>query len=210
MPYEIDFLESYDRDSIAAELRRIADQLCKKTVTIEDIDQYGRVGAKTVINRFGSMRAALIGAGLVPTRGRQWTNTELIRILTGVWDKTQRDFGRSPRQTDFKRYKTPVCAYTVGHRFGTWRKALIAASQVSATGVIPEIQTAEPRRLTLSVRTRFNVFKRDSYTCCICKRAGVPIEVDHIVPLRLGGASRLDNLQTLCTTCNRGKRDSLQ
>lgn len=69
-------------------------------------------------------------------------------------------------------------------------------------------QSEKPQ--ALSIRKRFLVFKRDKYRCRICKATGVELEVDHIVPLAAGGSDALDNLQTLCFRCNRGKRDSIQ
>jgi 5-methylcytosine-specific restriction endonuclease McrA len=54
------------------------------------------------------------------------------------------------------------------------------------------------------------VFKRDLYQCRICRKAGVELEVDHIVPLGRGGSNGLENLQTLCVVCNRGKGANLQ
>jgi hypothetical protein len=64
----------------------------------------------------------------------------------------------------------------------------------------------------VSVRVRFLVFQRDSFACCLCgrdARDGVKLEVDHIAPIVRGGSNAMDNLQTLCWDCNRGKRDSL-
>jgi len=57
---------------------------------------------------------------------------------------------------------------------------------------------------------RFDVFKRDSFRCRICGAGadcGVKLHVDHIKPVSKGGTSDSDNLQTLCQTCNAGKRD---
>jgi 5-methylcytosine-specific restriction endonuclease McrA len=34
---------------------------------------------------------------------------------------------------------------------------------------------------------------------------GVKLEVDHIKPISKGGKTVLNNLQTLCMDCNRGK-----
>jgi hypothetical protein len=65
--------------------------------------------------------------------------------------------------------------------------------------------------MSLSVRTRFEVFKRDRFACQYC--GGVPpkvlLEVDHIVPRAAGGSDDLDNLTTACWDCNRGKSDRL-
>jgi len=35
------------------------------------------------------------------------------------------------------------------------------------------------------------------------------LEVDHIIPRAKGGGNNIENLQTLCFDCNRGKRDRL-
>lgn len=66
-------------------------------------------------------------------------------------------------------------------------------------------------RKTISVKTRFEVFKRDVFTCqyCNAKPPKVPLEVDHIIPVSKGGKNNLDNLITACFDCNRGKSDRL-
>lgn len=54
---------------------------------------------------------------------------------------------------------------------------------------------------------RFEVFKRDSFTCRYCgKRSPEAIlEVDHIHPASAGGRDEIENLVTSCYECNRGK-----
>lgn len=61
--------------------------------------------------------------------------------------------------------------------------------------------------VSLSVRTRFEVFKRDRFTCSYCGRTPpeVLLEADHIIPKAAGGSDDLANLTTACATCNRGK-----
>lgn len=62
------------------------------------------------------------------------------------------------------------------------------------------------KRLPVSKRTRFEVFKRDGFTCQYCG-ATPPnlLEVDHIHPVVEGGTNDTDNLITSCQDCNRGK-----
>lgn len=62
-------------------------------------------------------------------------------------------------------------------------------------------------RKPLSQKTRFEVFKRDGFTCAYCGShpPDVVLEVDHIVPVAEGGADDIDNLTTSCFSCNRGK-----
>lgn len=59
----------------------------------------------------------------------------------------------------------------------------------------------------ISVRVRFEVFKRDRFTCAYCGRTPpeVLLEADHIVPKAAGGSDDITNLITSCQTCNRGK-----
>lgn len=60
-------------------------------------------------------------------------------------------------------------------------------------------------------KTRFEVFKRDSFTCqyCGCKAPDVVLNVDHISPVSSGGDNNITNLVTSCFSCNSGKRDRL-
>jgi 5-methylcytosine-specific restriction endonuclease McrA len=71
-------------------------------------------------------------------------------------------------------------------------------------------RAAEPARI--SPRLRARVLFRDGSRCQMCGAnpatdEAVRLEVDHKVPLRLGGTNEEDNLWTLCRNCNQGKRD---
>ncbi len=63
------------------------------------------------------------------------------------------------------------------------------------------------KRIGISKKTRFEVFKRDKFTCQYCGRKSpdVVLEVDHIVPVCEGGTNGMTNLVTACFDCNRGK-----
>lgn len=65
------------------------------------------------------------------------------------------------------------------------------------------------KRKGLSKRTRFEVFKRDSFTCQYCgaKAPDVVLNVDHIKPVADGGDNEIINLVTACDKCNSGKSD---
>lgn len=58
-------------------------------------------------------------------------------------------------------------------------------------------------------KLRFEVFKRDSFTCQYCGRKApdVILHVDHVVPESDGGPTTLLNLITSCRDCNLGKSD---
>lgn len=62
-------------------------------------------------------------------------------------------------------------------------------------------------RKSLSKKVRFEVFKRDHFTCQYCGAMApdVILEIDHIKPVAEGGSDDLLNLITSCRDCNRGK-----
>lgn len=63
--------------------------------------------------------------------------------------------------------------------------------------------------MAITKKLRFEVFKRDSFTCQYCgaKAPDVVLQVDHIEPASKGGADTILNLITSCTACNAGKSD---
>lgn len=63
------------------------------------------------------------------------------------------------------------------------------------------------KRKSISKRIRFEVFKRDKFTCQYCGRStpDVVLEVDHIKPVSKGGDNNMLNLITSCKDCNLGK-----
>lgn len=67
------------------------------------------------------------------------------------------------------------------------------------------------KRKNIGKTLRFDIFKRDSFTCQYCgaNPPNVVLEVDHIFPVSKGGSDEITNLITSCFDCNRGKRDNL-
>ena len=67
-------------------------------------------------------------------------------------------------------------------------------------------------RNKLNSRLRLEVKRRDNYTCRYCGKEmfdGVGLQIDHIIPIAKGGKTELDNLQVLCSVCNRKKSDKI-
>lgn len=67
------------------------------------------------------------------------------------------------------------------------------------------------QRKSISTRTRFEIFKRDSFKCLYCGKSApsVMLHVDHVLPVAKGGANDPANLVTACQDCNLGKSDVL-
>jgi 5-methylcytosine-specific restriction endonuclease McrA len=64
------------------------------------------------------------------------------------------------------------------------------------------------RREPIPRDVRLTVWRRDRGRCRECGN-GFDLQYDHVIPLALGGASSVDNLQLLCGDCNRAKGASL-
>ena len=62
-------------------------------------------------------------------------------------------------------------------------------------------------RKSISKKIRFEVFKRDKFTCQYCGKSApeVILEVDHIQPISKDGDDEITNYITACWDCNRGK-----
>ena len=70
--------------------------------------------------------------------------------------------------------------------------------------------TSKKERLLMNDKLRYDVLKRDNFSCKICgitAKDGAKLHVDHIVPVSKGGQTTISNLQTLCDRCNFGKSD---
>lgn len=70
----------------------------------------------------------------------------------------------------------------------------------------PEAKLPTKRR-SIDVRMRFNVFKRDGFSCRYCgaKPPDAILQIDHAIPVSKGGSNDIDNLVTACDKCNIGK-----
>lgn len=58
---------------------------------------------------------------------------------------------------------------------------------------------------------RFDVFRRDKFTCIYCGRSApnVELHVDHKIPWKVVKKHEINNLFTACQDCNLGKKDKI-
>ena len=64
--------------------------------------------------------------------------------------------------------------------------------------------------MAVSKRLRYEIFRRDNHACRYCGASApdVPLRVDHVTPVALGGTDEPGNLVTSCEPCNNGKSSS--
>lgn len=97
----------------------------------------------------------------------------------------------------------------IAHQIGTPVDELELDVLIQKKYLVP---TSSKRRKKSQWGTRYipraireAVLARDQQRCVLCA-ASVWLEIDHIIPVSRGGQSTLENLQTLCRSCNRAKR----
>jgi hypothetical protein len=72
----------------------------------------------------------------------------------------------------------------------------------------PKVDTRRGARTrTIGYALRFQVLRRDGFTCQYCGRKPpeVKLHIDHLQPWSSGGLNALENLKTSCEACNLGK-----
>ncbi len=215
-------LEEYHRgitdEELIADLKLVALELNKTSVTQAENKERGKYGTTTHIRRFGSWYKAMEKAGLQKTRTpMNLPEEELYKNLEEVWIK----LGRQPRYLELHK---PISKYHVGtyeYRFGTWRKALEkfvayinneenTSSEEAIKKLKFEPSTKHKTSRTINWRLRFIVMRQDNFKCKNCGRSpatdpSIILHVDHIKAWVNGGETILGNLQTLCSVCNIGK-----
>jgi hypothetical protein len=66
----------------------------------------------------------------------------------------------------------------------------------------------DPRRTPIPPDIRSEVWRRDGGRCVNCGSTG-NLEFDHLIPVSMGGAHTVRNLQLLCVGCNAAKGGNL-
>lgn len=79
-------------------------------------------------------------------------------------------------------------------------------SKNTRLGIRPKGQARSMRR-AIRASLRYSVYERDKSTCQYCgqKAPDVELQIDHVMPVALGGTNHIDNLLTACRDCNIGK-----
>lgn len=221
MKFELDkTLRGASDEEVLDDVRRCADALGKRTLTIAEYEELGIAHPSMVQRRFGSWTRALGMAGLEQSRSKIGiSNEELFENLRSIWVKLN-------RQPKYMEMKSPFSEYSVGtyeKRFRGWRNALIAFVEwVNTDEGGPNVgdeqgvtQQASGRKKTRtprepSERQRFRILLRDGFRCLSCGASplngpGVELHVDHIIPWSKFGETVDSNLQTKCSRCNLGK-----
>lgn len=208
-------------DELLEDLKRVADDARRPTVTYREYQAAGRYHPNTLMLRFGSWNEALRRAGFEISNEMAIDADRLFENLERLWIA----LGRQPTKRDLGTTRSEFSERPYTRAFGSWRKALQAfvewanadaaslqrSAKRGASGGPDEPTQITPRDPNL--RMRFLVMKRDGFRCRYCGKspatdAGVELVLDHVVPWSKGGMTTPDNLATSCVTCNAGKSNT--
>jgi hypothetical protein len=119
-----------------------------------------------------------------------------------------------PKPRDVKYHKCKSCSKLV----------LAKTSNINCDDCVKDTKKGYKALRNKRIRNKYyelvkpnNVFNRDKWHCCMCNckvqkkdiYAANAAEIDHIVPLSLGGVHTYTNVQTLCRKCNQSKSNQL-
>jgi 5-methylcytosine-specific restriction endonuclease McrA len=228
--------KTYSDDELIAELRRVAEKLGVKKMTMEMFNTHASINPETIRRRFGSWWKAMQRAGLeISNHGKRHSDNDYFENLLAVWTH----HGRQPSYGEMDKPPSTISSGAYEAKWGTWRKALVAfiervnsdirasapKSDEVETEQIPSTSPLRRRtraackrrdedRRTITLGLRYDILRRDHFRCVICGRSpstdlGCHLHVDHIKPFSAGGPTVIDNLQTLCERCNLGKSAKL-
>jgi len=205
-------------EEILADLKRVASELSKKTITKTEYVGKGSFGATTILRRFKQWNLALHKAGLEAPNRQNIPDVELFENIANVWTS----IGRQPfgRELDKTQGISKFSLGTYESRFGSWNKALLAFEAFIKSGKTSDSPSITQRSLPPGRRTsrkinwrlRAQVLIRDNCICQMCgaspaKDPSVNLHADHKRPWSRGGETTIENLRTLCLKCNIGKSD---
>lgn len=174
--------------------------------------KYGKYDVTTISRRFGTWNKALLKAGLKPGNIVNYSDEELFENILNIWQHK----GKQPVRRDLNLKPSKISQRPYNRRFKSWSEALRCFVEYTNENDNTVVISSESKDITQktnrdpSLRLRFQVLKRDNFTCVQCgaspaKDQSVELHVDHIKPWSRGGETIYKNLQTLCLKCNLGK-----
>lgn len=203
-------------NDILGSLQKYAEISKNKAFTTSQYDKWADkiCYSGTISKRFGSWRKALLKIGITEgVQEKQYDPTFLVENLMLVWQ----EIGYPPGKKMLPKYGHKISERPYINRWGSLRRACEAianfqAGKITEAELLGNNKKTQERRKTIPLKTRWQVLKRDKYTCKKCgaspsKNSNVELEIDHIIPHSKGGKDNIDNLQTLCWQCNQGKKD---
>ena len=218
--YTIDRVSSpFSKAEIVASLKQFGRLHGKSSFTEQEYNNWsGKLAHSNAIRkRFGGWGKALQAAGFRVQRWSKLDPRDMVTAFRDCWREQQSVPSQRQLSEYLENHNYPFRAKSCERFFGGLGRLAKLIVQVQE-GQLPESKLYERhkpvRRLYQAVphKLRLAVLKRDGHRCVKCGAnpkddKSVRLEVDHIKPGSRGGPATMENLQTLCFSCNQGKSD---
>jgi 5-methylcytosine-specific restriction endonuclease McrA len=143
---------------------------------------------------------------------RELEDTQSFKQLIAELESEPITFmGRGPR--NYVLYRRTVWSSVKHHSDEEWK--LLVHRQLKCEGKeldrlsnAPTNEQSAPRREAIPEEVRIAVWRRDGGQCARCA-SRENLEYDHIIPVSKGGSNTARNIELLCQSCNRSKKDSI-
>lgn len=121
MKFELnDYHRNTSDNDLIADLKKVAGELKKDSITVNEYKKLGKYNASTISKRFGSWNESLEMASLKITLRQNIPEEELFKNLEDVWIK----LGRQPTYAEIQLPLSQFPSSVYANRFGSWHKAL--------------------------------------------------------------------------------------
>jgi len=218
-------IDKIPKERIIEELRRVAELFNYRKFGWREFDEVSKLCKSYCVKRNfdGSWKKALdsIGIPLAEKSRRKFFDYHLFMEMERVWKL----LGHRPSRIEWETSQPKISYSTYKKYFGGWVQTclkfieykmggdIMLGDDTDTTHTVAAREESKPTRIKkrdVPLRLRLKVLSRDSFKCVFCGRSpalhpGVVLHIDHVLPVAKGGATKLDNLQTLCRECNLGK-----
>ncbi len=199
-------------EQVVEDLKKVSSELSTNKITQKLYGEHGAYDVSTAIRKFGTWNKALEMAGLKASHVLNVSDEELYSNILTLWEH----LGRQPRRAELTNQLSRYSQNPYYRRFSTWTNALQSFvtwannEELRVPGENNEAPQEHKTGRDPSLRLRFRVMQRDTFTCRQCgaspaKDPNIELHIDHIFDWSKGGDTTFENLQTLWSKCNLGK-----
>ncbi len=215
--FKLDELRNrHSKSEIVGSLKRYAEEHKVYTLSCREYDgwKHRLVSTWTIIRIFGSWGKALQAAGLRSQRTKKLQLRDMVDAFKACWKKLDAPPSRKQLEAYLEEHKYPFRWASYYSAYGGHLRLAqmivdVQQGRIAESTLYRRVKHA-PDRGPISPKLRAAVLKRDQCRCVKCgadpkRDKSVRLEVDHIIPASKKGQAAMENLQTLCFECNRGK-----
>ena len=180
---------SISSEELIIDLQLVANKLNTGKLSLKLYTEHGKYNCSTIIKRFETWNKALIKANIAISNNFKYTDEKLFENILNVWQKK----GIQPVRRDMNTNISTISSSAYIRRFGSWTESIKLFINYANKEEIVSVKKKliqiknDKRKRDPSLRLRFNILKRDNFSCIQCgaspaKDSSIVLHIDHIKP----------------------------